>query len=145
MIKDEVIFLKYDDAHNFIFNEIGDEGYTLLDYVACDKMNESINLIISLTNCSINNAKAIWVDLKNEYGDETTNPFIEKSTLPPAQQAHNNAVAQEWLNKPKCPTCGSRNIEKISLTKKAFGGAMFGLFSSDIRNTMHCKNCGYKW
>ncbi len=48
-------------------------------------------------------------------------------------------------NIPKCPTCGSTNIEKISATKKAFGGVMFGVFSSDIRNSMHCKNCGYKW
>lgn len=46
---------------------------------------------------------------------------------------------------PQCPVCGSTNIEKISLTKKALGGAMFGLFSSDIRNTMKCKNCGAKW
>lgn len=48
-------------------------------------------------------------------------------------------------NLPKCPTCQSTNIEKISLTKKAIGGAMFGLFSSNVRKTMHCKNCGYKW
>lgn len=48
-------------------------------------------------------------------------------------------------NIPKCPTCGSTNIEKISLTRKAIGGALFGLFSSDVRKTMHCKNCGYKW
>ena len=48
-------------------------------------------------------------------------------------------------NMPKCPTCGSLNVEKISTGKKVFGGAMFGLFSSDVRNTMHCKNCGYKW
>ncbi len=46
---------------------------------------------------------------------------------------------------PKCPTCQSTNIEKISLTKKAVGGALFGLFSSNVRKTMHCKNCGYKW
>lgn len=46
---------------------------------------------------------------------------------------------------PKCPTCGSTNIEKISFGKKAFGGALFGIFSSDVRKTMHCKNCGYKW
>lgn len=48
-------------------------------------------------------------------------------------------------NHPKCPTCGSTNIEKISLTKKALGGIAFGLFSSDVRNTMHCKNCSAKW
>lgn len=46
---------------------------------------------------------------------------------------------------PKCPTCGSTNIEKISLTKKALGGVMFGILSSDVRKTMHCKKCGYKW
>lgn len=48
-------------------------------------------------------------------------------------------------NMPKCPTCGSLNVEKISTGKKIFGGAIFGLFSSDVRNTMHCKNCGAKW
>ena len=48
-------------------------------------------------------------------------------------------------NTPKCPTCNSTNIEKISLTKKVVGGALFGLFSSDVRKTMHCKNCGAKW
>ena len=48
-------------------------------------------------------------------------------------------------NRPKCPTCQSTNIEKIPVGKKAVGGFMFGLFSSDIRNSMHCKSCGYKW
>ena len=48
-------------------------------------------------------------------------------------------------NQPHCPTCNSTNIEKITIGKKALGGAMFGLFSSDVRNTMHCKNCGAKW
>ena len=52
---------------------------------------------------------------------------------------------QESSNVPKCPTCQSTNIEKISLTSKVVGGALFGLFSSNVRKTMHCKNCGYKW
>lgn len=56
-----------------------------------------------------------------------------------------NFEQKKETNVPHCPTCGSTNIEKISVTKKAFSGAMFGLFSSDIRNSMHCKNCGYKW
>lgn len=55
------------------------------------------------------------------------------------------AKKQENENIPRCPTCQSSNIEKISLTKKAVGGALFGLFSSNIRKTMHCKNCGAKW
>ena len=48
-------------------------------------------------------------------------------------------------NVPKCPTCGSTNIEKISAGKKMSGAFLFGIFSSDIRNTMHCKDCGAKW
>ncbi len=55
------------------------------------------------------------------------------------------ATQQKQSYVPKCPTCGSPNIEKISLTSKAIGGALFGLFSSNVRKTMHCKNCGYKW
>lgn len=46
---------------------------------------------------------------------------------------------------PTCPTCGSTSVGRISIGKKIFGGAMFGLFSSDVRNTMHCRNCGAKW
>lgn len=45
----------------------------------------------------------------------------------------------------KCPTCGSTKVKKITLTSKAVGGAMFGLFSSNIRNTFKCEKCGYKW
>ena len=48
-------------------------------------------------------------------------------------------------NRPKCPTCGSTNIEKISVGKKIGGSMLFGIFSSDVRNTMHCKDCGAKW
>ncbi len=48
-------------------------------------------------------------------------------------------------NIPKCPTCGSTNIEKISAGKKLTGGLLFGIFSSNVRNTFCCRNCGYKW
>lgn len=52
---------------------------------------------------------------------------------------------KESSNVPKCPTCQSTAVEKISLTSKVVGGALFGLFSSNVRKTMHCKNCGYRW
>lgn len=48
-------------------------------------------------------------------------------------------------NVPKCPTCGSTNVERISTAQKAFGFALVGLFNSNLGKTMHCKNCGYKW
>lgn len=75
---------------------------------------------------------------------DKTKIIVETNEIPKVL----NLKAQEKVeekNTPKCPTCQSTNIEKISLTKKAVGGALFGLFSSDVRKTMHCKNCGAKW
>ena len=65
--------------------------------------------------------------------------------LSPEQQAHNQAVAREALNKPKCPTCSSTNIKKISALSKVAGASMFGLFSKTARSQFQCNNCGYKW
>lgn len=48
-------------------------------------------------------------------------------------------------NIPKCPTCQSTNIENISGTQRFITTGLFGLASSDVGKTMHCKNCGYKW
>ena len=48
-------------------------------------------------------------------------------------------------NTPKCPTCGSTNVEKISTTKKAISFVAVGVFSSNFGKTMRCKQCGYKW
>lgn len=72
-------------------------------------------------------------------------PDLFKRELP-KQIYHNTSPSQSTSkNVPKCPTCGSTNVEKISTAKKAFGFAMVGLFSSNLGKTMHCRNCGYKW
>lgn len=51
----------------------------------------------------------------------------------------------EKQNIPKCPTCGSTNIKKISGTKRWLSAGLFGLASSNIGKSMCCQNCGYKW
>ena len=48
-------------------------------------------------------------------------------------------------NIPKCPTCGSSNIKKISTASKIAGATMFGLFSRTAKSQFKCENCGYKW
>lgn len=48
-------------------------------------------------------------------------------------------------NKPKCPTCGSTKVKKISTASKAVGFALVGIFSSNLGKQMQCENCGYKW
>lgn len=75
--------------------------------------------------------------------DQLVNPLTQKAIE--RQEILSQPDSAFYANIPKCPTCGSPDVEKISLTSKVVGGALFGLFSSNVRKTMHCKNCGYKW
>lgn len=59
--------------------------------------------------------------------------------------AQANAQAQELLNKPKCPTCGSTNIKKMGGIERGASIAAFGIFSKKINKTFKCCNCGYTW
>ena len=62
-----------------------------------------------------------------------------------ALRRNHSQSKQQTQNVPKCPTCGSTNIEKISSSKRWLTTGLFGLASSNVGKTMHCKNCGYKW
>ena len=67
------------------------------------------------------------------------------------QQAKNIARMQKESDKknyiPQCPICGSANINKITLTKRATKTAVFGALGSidDAGKTWQCKNCGSKF
>ena len=101
-----------------------------------DKL-QAITLLVEKYNCDFDDARMVC----DFYIDGIPLP----SDLSPQEQAYNNTVAQEWLNKPKCPTCNSTNIKKISGLSKAGSVAMFGIFSQKVKKQMHCNNCGYEW
>ena len=69
--------------------------------------------------------------------------------LTPEQAAANQAACEmdrlAQQNKPKCPTCGSKNIKKVSGLSKAGSVAVLGIFSQKIKHQFKCKNCGYEW
>lgn len=60
-------------------------------------------------------------------------------------QFKNQVDAKFESNVPKCPTCGSTNIEKIRASKRWITVGLFGLGSSDAGKSMRCRDCGYKW
>ena len=69
---------------------------------------------------------------KIEYApDPTGNQFTRKETV--------------VKSTPKCPTCQSTNIKKISTMSKVAGAVSFGLFSKTARSQFKCLSCGYKW
>ena len=46
---------------------------------------------------------------------------------------------------PKCPTCGSPDIEKIGTGAKLIDVAIWGWASRKPGKQFKCKNCGYEW
>lgn len=138
-------------------------------YKYCPKCGE-INFIDSITNCHFCNEPYVITDYKWSLDDGDRNMYkiiLEEYAKPNPlfdEELYNKRIALEKTqqqatldmmymekqqaqraNVPKCPTCGSTNVEKISTAQKAFGFALVGLFSSNLGKTMHCKNCGYKW
>ena len=46
---------------------------------------------------------------------------------------------------PKCPVCGSVNIQKISELRRGTHALAWGILSNTARSQFECKNCGYKF
>lgn len=118
------------------------DGNILFSYIDENEMTKAVQYIIDLCGCDETLAKSALVNVKTDYYDEV---FKSNTDLSPQEIAHNNAVAQELLNKPKCPTCNSTNVKKIGGLERAGSVYMFGIFSKKINKSFECKNCGYTW
>ncbi len=84
-------------------------------------------------------------EIKNMPSVRHMTSMNANTSQPVTSAPRSSRVVTTTAQIPRCPTCGSTNVKKISLTSKAFGGAVFGLFSSNVRNTFKCEDCGYKW
>ena len=136
--------MNYEEEKYYFDNEIESaEATKMLVIIAQNQTLKGMKFIQELTNCSDDDAQQLWCELSKQYGTKENNPAIPNLTLQQIAQA--NAQAQELLNKPKCPTCGSTRVKKISTTSKVAGAAMFGLFSKTARSQFKCEQCGYKW
>lgn len=70
---------------------------------------------------------------------------IYKQNHPDEEAENGLMVKKQPSNLPKCPTCNSTNIKKISAVSKAGGMFMFGIFSKTAKSQFQCEDCGYKW
>lgn len=136
--------MNYEEAKNYFDNQIeSTEATKMLVIIAQNQTLKGMKFIQELTNCSDDDAQQLWCELSKQYGTKENNPAIPDLT--PQQIAQANAQAQELLNKPKCPTCGSTNIKKMGGIERGASIAAFGLFSKKINKTFKCSNCGYTW
>ena len=131
--------MDYNEATNYFKNEIDfSNSSKMLEIIAKDKIIDGINFIMELTKCNLNDAKLIWVDLKMEYGTPDLNPYIESNIT----QKQNT---KQYI--PKCPMCGSINIQKISELNRATSIIGFGILSKKIGKQWQCNNpkCKHLW
>lgn len=113
-----------------------------------DETERLINLL-----CDINTILEM-----NELKIKDYDSFISKFNHFEEIQREEDIARQKWekererqgrtypkTNVPKCPTCGSTKVHKISGMKRWVSTGIFGLASSDLGKSMQCDNCGYKW
>lgn len=87
--------------------------------------------------------KKIEFDVKREY--EIKKQLFDSDFEQHLKEQDRQLDLKLQAQRPKCPTCGSTNIKKISDLERGVSVGMWGLFSSKIGKTMKCNSCGHKW
>lgn len=126
--------MSYEEAMSILDTLDTNTQLDIMGYIIRDEKQQALDKIMELTNCTNNIASNIISQLSKDI-----------SPLSPAEITRNRQEAQDLLNKPKCPTCNSTNLKKISATSKVINTAMFGLFGTKRFKQFHCNNCGYEW
>ena len=74
-----------------------------------------------------------------EKTDAKIRRYLEKDK----EQAEIEAAKPKYV--PKCPTCGSPDLEKIGTASKVLDVAFWGFASGKVKKTYHCNNCDYEF
>ena len=78
---------------------------------------------------------------KKAYNDMLEYDRKERKRL----QEYWDTAGRSEQPKPKCPTCGSTDLRKVSVGAKAASVGLFGIFGQKVKKTWHCNSCGYEW
>ncbi len=118
----------------------------LNDFLDDGRKEDALIYLKNYFKCTDDIAKeALMIYIETLYAECKRAEADSDASLTPEQIARANAVAREWQNKPKCPTCQSQNLKKISATSKVVNTAVWGIFGTKRHKTFHCNNCGYEW
>lgn len=78
---------------------------------------------------------------RKEYPNGTLECDVCKYIVPEISRTQPSKAS----NIPKCPTCGSTNVQKISSTERAVSVLGLGIMSKKIGKSYKCLNCKYTW
>lgn len=93
-----------------------------------------------------------WLAYKNGYSKGLDNYRILSKSLNNKQKQdietlkEFNDIYKKAENRPKCPSCHSVNIKRITGLSKAGSVAVWGIFAAGrVSKQWHCNNCGTEW
>ena len=78
-------------------------------------------------------------------GNELKNHILSKRPESWVDSRKRDMWVKDYENIPKCPTCSSIKIRKISVTSKVASVAMWGVLSRKVHKQWHCDTCGSEW
>ncbi len=134
--------------------------------IKCDKCKstdfisekECKEIIQKINNANIISKKKLFKDpiYKMVYDSIINKPkdyinYNIRNNVNESNEEYFNRINRHTINNsqnrniPKCPTCGSTNIRKMSGVERGASIATFGIFSKKINKTFKCGNCGYTW
>ena len=121
-----------------------DNGHEIEDIIGdtFDLNNAPIIEIIKIENDIIEKYIPEKIEFCKYWTEEDKDKKIKQEQILMQQKQH---FTSQPTNTPKCPTCQSTNIKKISTTSKAVSVGLFGLFSQKVKKQFCCGNCGYEW
>lgn len=109
--------------------------------VTADTVMQAVDRATSQLKCSIEELDYTVID-QGKQGIFGSRPAIIEAT-----KKHNNEpkINITW-HTPKCPTCQSADIKKISDFSKAGSVAVWGVLAAGkVSKQWHCNNCGSEW
>lgn len=99
--------------------------------------------------CHIKYRDSVYGTVDEVYNYGKNHPELKESPEF-SQEAYNkriNYVPGDYIsvNSPECPTCHSKNVQRISGIERGASIIGLGIFSKKINKSFKCKNCGYMW
>ena len=129
---------------------------SILDAIKLDKLSGEQSILKWIENKSGHPISEDGLLLHKKYIEKRKQERVKKeeayqAKLKAEQEAKLRQMTQKALDKvnniPKCPICGSTNINKITLTTRAVKTATFGVVGAvdDAGKTYKCGNCGSRF
>lgn len=96
---------------------------------------------------TLENERDFMASIANKYGNNQFSYEMYDKWVRELHIKSNSTTTQSHQQKPvpKCPTCGSTDLRKITATEKATSSVLFGLFGNKRKKQFHCNSCGYEW